>query len=135
ITTNTAPGPCSRVVSYSAPTHSDNCPGETVVQTGGLSSGSAFPKGITTNCFTVTDASGNTNSCNFTVTVNDTEKPMIGCPGNITTNTAPGTCSQVVSYSAPTHSDNCPGETVAQTGGLSSGSTFPKGITTNCFTV
>jgi subtilisin-like proprotein convertase family protein len=41
----------------------------TPVQTAGLPSGSEFPIGTTTNCFTIADAAGNTNSCCFTVQV------------------------------------------------------------------
>ena len=39
------------------------------VQTSGLASGSTFPRGVTNNCFTATDAAGNTASCCFSVTV------------------------------------------------------------------
>src|SRR5438132_9646362 len=126
VVTNPAPGQCSQMLTYSAPTHIDNCPGETMIQTAFPSTASVRSKGTTTNCFTVTDASGNTNSCYFTVTDNDTEKPMITSTASVVTNTAPGQCSQTVTYSAPTHSDNCPGETVVQTAGSSSGSAFPK---------
>jgi hypothetical protein len=41
----------------------------------GLPSGSLFPLGTTTNTFEVTDANGNTSTCSFTVTVEDTEAP------------------------------------------------------------
>ncbi len=44
-------------------------------QTAGLSSGSQFPIGTTTNTFEVTDISGNKSTCSFTVTVNDLEAP------------------------------------------------------------
>lgn len=62
-------------VVFNAPTFSSNCPcpGMTSDQTGGLPSGSVFPMGITTNCFTAKDACGNTASCCFQVTVK--EKP------------------------------------------------------------
>ncbi|MEJ7610664.1 MAG: HYR domain-containing protein, partial [Ferruginibacter sp.] len=135
ITANTAPGTCSAVVTYTAPVGTDNCPGSTTTQIAGLASGSTFPKGTTTNTFRVTDATGNTNVCSFTVTVNDNQAPAITCPANITTNTAPGTCGAVVTYTAPVGTDNCPGATTTQTAGLPSGSTFPKGTTTNTFTV
>jgi hypothetical protein len=42
-----------------------------------LESGEFFPVGITTVTYTATDASGNTSSCSFTVTVNDVEPPVI----------------------------------------------------------
>src|SRR6185295_3466224 len=106
-----------------------------VSQTAGLPSGSAFPKGTTVNSFTVTDASGNTASCSVSVTVEDHENPTITCPANITQNTDAGLCTAVVTYSAPGSSDNCAGQTVAQTAGLPSGSAFPKGTTVNSFTV
>jgi hypothetical protein len=55
-------------VSYTPPVGTDNC-GSTTAQTAGLPSGSQFPVGTTTNTYTVTDASGNTASCSFAVTV------------------------------------------------------------------
>src|SRR4029078_336071 len=128
-------GTCTAVVTYTDPTGTDNCTGATTSQTAGLASGSTFPAGTTTNTFTVTDASGNTASCSFTVTVNDTEVPTITCPSNITQSADAGTCGAVVTYTAPLGTDNCPGATTAQTAGLASGSTFPTGTTTNTFTV
>ncbi len=112
----------------------DNCPGWGVIQTAGLSSGSVFPVGITTNSFTVTDAAGLTATCNFTVTVTDNEAPVITCNPPITVNNDLNTCGAVVSYNNIA-GDNCPGWGVNQTAGLSSGSVFPVGNTTNSFTV
>ncbi|WP_274475598.1 LamG-like jellyroll fold domain-containing protein [Mangrovimonas aestuarii] len=70
--TNT-PTTCAVVVTYAPPVGTDNCSGATTTQTDvtGLSSGSAFPIGVTTLEYTVSDASGNTANCSFTVTVND----------------------------------------------------------------
>lgn len=104
-------------------------------QTAGLPSGSVFPVGTTTNTFVTTDGAGNTATCSFTVTVNDAEPPVITCPANITVNNDPGVCGAIVTYTAPTSGDNCPGETVSQTAGLTSGSVFPVGTTTNTFVV
>lgn len=56
------------VVTYTAPVGTDNC-ASTTTQVAGLASGSTFPVGTTTNTFRVTDASGNTAECSFTVTV------------------------------------------------------------------
>ncbi|MDC8005723.1 HYR domain-containing protein, partial [Aureisphaera galaxeae] len=53
-----------------------------VVQTAGLPSGAEFPVGTTTNTFVVTDAGGNTATCSFDVTVEDTEAPVIVCEGD-----------------------------------------------------
>jgi len=136
ITVNNTTGLCGAAVTYTAPTGTDNCTGiVTTVQTAGLASGSSFPAGTTTNTFRVTDASGNTKNCSFTVTVHDNQAPSITCPSNITVNSTPGVCGAVVSYTAPTGTDNCPGATTTQTAGLASGSTFPAGTTTNTFKV
>jgi hypothetical protein len=61
------PGGTTAVVTYPDPTVSDNCPGTTFVCT--PPSGSTFPVGATTVTCTATDASGNTASCAFIVTV------------------------------------------------------------------
>ncbi|MCW5520262.1 HYR domain-containing protein [Aureitalea sp. L0-47] len=78
----------------------------TVTQTAGLPSGSAFPVGTTTNTFVVTDGAGNTATCSFDITVNDTEPPAITCPADITINNDPGLCSGVVNYTISA-TDNC----------------------------
>ncbi len=128
-------GQCGAVVTYTAPTGTDNCPGSTTVQTAGLSSGSLFPVGTTTNTFEVTDAAGNSTTCSFDVVITDTESPTISCPADIAQNNDAGQCGAVVTYTAPTGTDNCPGSTTVQTAGLSSGSLFPVGTTTNTFEV
>ncbi|QRM90407.1 DUF5011 domain-containing protein [Lacinutrix sp. WUR7] len=78
IIVNTDAGSCTALVNYNL-TVTDNCPGETVLQTSGLASGSLFPLGITTNTFELTDAHGNIASCSFTITVNDLENPIATC--------------------------------------------------------
>jgi len=135
ITVSNDSGQCGAVVSYSAPAGQDNCPNASTVQTAGLGSGSTFPVGTTTETYEVTDASGNTAQCSFTVTVNDTEDPTISCPADITVNNDQGQCSAVVTYTAPVGTDNCPNSTTAQTGGLGSGGTFPVGTTTESYEV
>ena len=128
-------GFCSAIVNYTSPVGTDNCPGATTTQIGGLSSGSVFPFGATVNTFRVTDASGNSSTCSFTVTVIDTELPVIVCPANITVSNDPGFCSAVVNYVAPVGTDNCPNPVTIQSGGLASGSTFMVGTTVNTFKV
>jgi hypothetical protein len=120
-------GSCSRVISYANATATDNCSG---VGTPGCTppSGSTFQKGVTTVTCTVSDASKNSASCSFTVTITDTQAPTIVCPVNQTRGTDAGLCSAVVSYPAPNVTDNCPGATAVCT--PPSGSTFPKGVTT-----
>jgi len=127
------PGTCGAVVNYTV-SSSDNCPGQTIQQTAGLASGSVFPTGTTTNTFVVTDASGNTATCSFTVTVNDTEAPVVNCSADIVAANDPGVCGAAVIYNV-TSSDNCTGQILVQTAGLASGSVFPTGTTTNTFVV
>ena len=79
-----------------------------ITQTAGLPSGSTFPVGTTTNTFEATDASGNTSSCSFDVTVNDTEAPSLVCPGDITQNNDPGICGAEILYQIPQPIENCP---------------------------
>jgi len=61
--------PSGAVATYTAPVGQDNCPGAVTTRTAGGASGSVFPIGTTTVTYTVTDASGNSTSCSFTVTV------------------------------------------------------------------
>ena len=54
-------GVCGASASWTAPTVTDNCPGATIAQTAGPSSGSLFPAGVTTVTYTATDAPGNSD--------------------------------------------------------------------------
>lgn len=121
---NNDPGQCSAVVTYANATATDNCSGVGAPVCTPLS-GSTFQKGTTTVTCGVSDSSGNSSSCAFTVRVDDAQPPAITCPGNVVKSTDPNLCSAVVAYAAPTASDNCPGVTA----GCSpvSGSTFQKG--------
>ncbi len=125
ITVSNDPGVCGAVVTYVVD-GTDNCGSVTVSQTGGLASGSTFPVGTTTNTFTLTDECGNTSTCSFDVTVNDTEDPVVSCPADITVGNDPGMCDAVVTFT-PTATDNCPGVTVVSV--PASGSVFPVGTT------
>ena len=71
----TDPGQCSAVVSYTV-TATDNCPGMPPIIID-PPPGSVFPKGTTTVTVKATDASGNTATGTFTVTVEDKENPVI----------------------------------------------------------
>ncbi|MBI1226001.1 MAG: HYR domain-containing protein [Bacteroidetes bacterium] len=66
---------CNTTVDFALPTVSDNCGVDIALlsQTAGLPSGSDFPIGTTTvQTFSYTDASGNTGTCSFNVTVENT---------------------------------------------------------------
>lgn len=133
ITQPTAPGQCSAVVTYANAVATDNCPG---VGTPICSppSGSTFPKGATTVTCGVSDASNNTSTCAFTVTVVDTQAPVLVCPSSITGVTNQGTCQQggcqIVNFTT-TATDNCPAVQVACV--PPSGSCLPTGSSlVNC---
>ena len=76
ITSGTDEGMCGAMVTYNV-TFSDNCPGAILGQESGMPSGSLFPVGTTTNVFTVVDASGNSSSASFSVTVYDNDAPTV----------------------------------------------------------
>jgi hypothetical protein len=97
--------------------YSNTCGDAVVKQTEGLASGSVFPVGVTTNTFMVTDAAGGSATCSFTVTIHDTQKPTISCPGNITRSTDAGTCGATVAYNV-SYGDNCSPVTLQQVAGL-----------------
>jgi hypothetical protein len=119
ITTSNDANQCGAVVSF-APNATPGC--------GTVScsppSGSFFPKGTTTVSCTSTAGP----KCSFTVTVNDTQPPVITCPANQTAViTAANASCVVVNYTA-TASDNCPGVGVVCT--PPSGTCFALGVTT-----
>ncbi len=121
------PNMCSAVVNYPAPTASDNCPGVTVTCT--PASSTSFPLGNTVVNCTATDASGNSSSCKFIVTVKDAQPPSITCPANITAVTPnPNSGGAVVTYPTPVATDNC-STPVTVTCSPASGTTFPRGTT------
>ncbi len=76
IVIGTDSGVCNAVATYS-PAVSDNCAATTTLSLG-LSSGSAFPLGLTMNQIVAQDAAGNSANCQFSVTVFDDENPLIG---------------------------------------------------------
>lgn len=122
---------CGAKVNWTAPVATDNCPG--VVLTSSHQSGDLFPIGNTTVTYTATDAYGNTISSAFTVTVNDTEKPVInGLPANITVSNDAGVCGANVNWAVVTASDNCAGATIVSS--HASGQQFPIGTTTVTYT-
>ena len=122
IVQNNDPGQCSAIINWSAITATDNCALDSLV--GNYSSGDTFPIGVSTVQYIAYDASMNTDTIQFTVTVNDTEAPTVVCQSDTTV------CSSIVNYRIPRAFDNCSGITLTRVSGLASGSTFPIGVTT-----
>src|SRR6185369_1539389 len=96
-------------------------------------SGSFFPPGITAVTCCAVDKAGNSNCCNFTITVRcPTNCIRIVCPSNIVVNCA-GPNGAPVTYDS--HAiDDCTGAELAVNCFPPSGSNFPLGITQVCCT-
>ena len=134
ITQTAVDGLCGRVITYAIPTFFDAC-GAVLSQTdgSGLTSGAIFPVGVTTQTYSLTDASGNSISASFTITITDDELPVItNCPANVTSTASATGCGTVVTWVEPVASDNCPAVAVVST--HAPGSFFPTGATTVTYT-
>jgi probable HAF family extracellular repeat protein len=128
LTSNAAPNLCTAVVTWTSPTASDNCDGVVPV-TCTPASGSTFNKGVTTVTCRAADSSRNTNSCSFTVTVQDKQAPALsGCPANLTNYIAVGASAPQVFWTTPTAVDNCDG-VVPVSCTPTNGATFSQGVT------
>jgi hypothetical protein len=102
-------GLCGATVTFSV-VSTDFCTASpTIVST--PASGTFFPIGATSVKSIATDDAGNKDSCSFTVTVNDTEKPTVTCPTNIVKDNDAGQCGAIAEF-VVTAADNCPSVTV-----------------------
>jgi len=97
------------------------------VQTNGPPPGSNFSLGQTRIEYTATDASGNTQSCNFSVTVLDDNNPQITCPANVSVQSTPGQCGAIVTYGA-VHTSDCIASTFGSDHAIGSGNFFSVGV-------
>ena len=102
---------CQAVVNWPTPVYLDNCLESTLKST--HLPGSTFNKGTTVVTYTATDASGNTATCSFNVTVVDDTPPVFSaCLANRTVS-ADASCQAVVNWNPPTVSDNCATTTIS----------------------
>ncbi len=87
-----------------------------------------FNVGTTTVKYTAQDLSQNTQTCTFSVTINENTPPtVVSCPNNITVDAVTATCSkQILTGLKPSFSDNCT-QNVSYTYTLT-GATFGLGI-------
>lgn len=83
LTVGSSPGICGAIVTYATPGVSDNCSGATVARVSGPASGHIFPPGNTTVTWMATDASGNTSTCSFIVTVTTIDTDGDGICDNV----------------------------------------------------
>lgn len=117
-------GQCGAVVTWAAPTATDNC---AYTLSSNYNSGDLFPIGTSTVIYIATDPSGNTDTASFTVTINDNEAPVIaGIPSSVTQANDASQCGAVISWTPPTASDNC---TFTLTSNYNPGDLFPIGTT------
>jgi gliding motility-associated-like protein len=105
ITVSNSAGSCGAAVTWSTPVATDNC--GTPASSGTHNSGDIFNVGTTIVTYTFTDNSGNTTTCSFNVTVNDTQAPVISCPANISQTAAIGQTTASITVPDPVTSDNC----------------------------
>ncbi len=133
---------CGQLVNWNEPTAADNC--ELTGFTSNIEPGDEFPLGETTVTYTATDASGNSSTCTFKVTVIDNTPPAIAtCPGNQTEDANLGiTYIHSGTDWDATASDNCNFSLEASLSGATSktnittldGETFNEGTTTVTWT-
>ena len=115
------------------PSATDTVQGTVTVNVAGLPAGNLYPVGTTTVTLSATDQSGNTATASFTVTVTDTQAPVISNrPANINTEAA-STAGALVTYTMPTALDIVDGNVIV-TADKASGTLFPIGATTVHFT-
>lgn len=139
LTRSSDPGACSAVIAELGATASDNCGGATL--TGARNDGAAmtapFPVGTTTITWTATDGMGNTATAAQAVTVNDTEKPALIAPADLTITTGAdatqcGALADDAALGAASATDNC--SVIVSRQGVPAGHLFPVGTTTITYT-
>jgi gliding motility-associated-like protein len=110
------------------PTTDDNCTVASVTNDGSVT----FPIGTTTVIWTVTDGSGNIETCEQLVVVTDIEFPTIVCPIAVAVNTDADECTASgVILGTPATEDNCAVASVTNNAPV----IFPIGTTTVIWTV
>ena len=132
-------GVCNAAVTVTGPATGDNCAVATVVNdyTGTSDASGTYNVGTTVVLWTVTDASGNTNTCTQTIIVTDNEVPSITCASNQTQTADGGVCNAAVTVVAPATGDNCAVATVVNdhTGTSDASGTYNVGTTAVVWTV
>lgn len=141
---------CTAFVKPDNPVFNDNCGVASIVNdyTNSSSATSTYPEGpATTVVYTVTDESGNTTTCSFTVTVTDDQVPtIISCGTDIEVSNDAGVCEALVTVPNPTgFFDNCDTDLDVTNDAMTTGiagatmtdasGTYPVGTTVVVYTV
>ena len=135
------PGLCSAAVVITPPVASDDCGIASVVgvRSDALALDDPYPAGCspgfaTTITWTGTDCAGGSTSCTQTITVTDSEAPILfGMPADITVTPLAGSCEADVTFTPPTATDNCdatPLIVLVRSDNLLLSDPYPVGITT-----
>ena len=125
----TASTSCTAIASWTPPTAQDNCSANVTTS---HQPGTAFPIGETVVTYTATDPGGNTATCSFTVTVNNTQLPILeSCPENILVD-ADESDTAIVTWDEPEFSIACGELTITQS--HEPGDVFPEGATQVIYT-
>ncbi|MFN0034070.1 MAG: HYR domain-containing protein, partial [Saprospiraceae bacterium] len=100
---------CGAYLTFLNPTASDNCSIVAVAQTAGMAPGGFFPVGTTVQTYIATDGSGNTEACQFNVTVMDMQLPTAVCQDYVLDLDISGNGSITTANINGGSTDNCPG--------------------------
>ena len=118
-----------------APTATDNCGGTVIVTHDAILP--ITTQGTTVVIWTFDDGNGNTSTQTQNVVIDDVTAPVItGCPpATINAQTGPGrtTCDAIVTWTAPTATDNCNGN-IIPVSSHNPGDVFPVGNTVVTYT-
>ena len=139
ITQTADAGQCGALVTIVAATATDNCGvgATTGTRSDALALTAAYPVGVTTITWSVTDIHGNAADAKTqTVTVSDNENPVITASANITQTADAGQCGALVTIVAATATDNCGvGATIGtRSDALALNAAYPVGTTTITWT-
>jgi hypothetical protein len=126
-------GICSAFVNTGSPSATDDVGVDSLkgIRSDKLTLSTNYPVGITTITWTAVDKAGNRSKTAQTITVIDTEVPMITTPDNLTVKTDIGLCSTQIILSTVTATDNCSQVSISmqRSDKLSSSDPFPLGTT------
>jgi hypothetical protein len=121
-TANTLPG------NTGTATSNDNCdPSPTITSTDVTAAGSCPQAYVITRTWQSTDACGNMNTCNQTITVIDNVAPSIICPGNVTIQCTASTLP--INTGTATSSDNCDSSPTITSSDVTVAGSCPQGYT------
>ncbi|XP_070577800.1 hyalin-like [Ptychodera flava] len=127
IETNTYLDKPVKQVTWPSP-HATDAATENVIVSCSHESGGNFTIGLTIVICEATDPAGNAASCSFSVSVKDTDPPVIDCPADIETNTYLGKPVKQVTWPSP-HATDAATENVIVSCSHESGGNFTIGLT------